>query len=99
MLNTDAIREAIRKEVIDPEIKINVVDMGLIYDIKEEGETVVVVMTLTSMGCPAGPQLLQAVHDSAERIAMRPVRVDLTWEPAWNQGMLSQDAKDELGIP
>lgn len=95
----EEIRRAIAKEVIDPELHINIVDMGLVYAIEEvAGGAIQITMTLTSMGCPAGPQLLKAVHDIAAAVSGRSVSVSLVWDPPWKQDMLSADAKDELGI-
>lgn len=97
-ISTEQIREAIRQYVIDPEIGINVVDMGLIYDIRLDGKEVFIKMTFTSMGCPDGPYIMQSVRDISEKISGRSVHIELVWEPSWNKNMLSQDAKDELLI-
>jgi len=94
----EQIREALRQGVIDPEIGINVVDMGLIYDVRKEGDETFIQMTLTSMGCPDGPYIIQSVRDVSKKVTGRPVHIELVWEPAWNKNMLSQDAKDELMI-
>ncbi len=97
-ISVEQIREAIRQYVIDPEIGINVVDMGLIYDIRLWGTDIFIEMTLTSMGCPDGPYIIQSVHDVTQKISGKAVHVELVWEPAWNKNMLSQEAKDELMI-
>lgn len=97
-ISAEQIREAIRQYVIDPEIGINVVDMGLIYDIRVEDKDVLIKMTFTSMGCPDGSHIMQSVHDVSQKISGKPVRIELIWEPAWNKNMLSQEAKDELMI-
>lgn len=95
---TEQIREAIQQKVIDPEIGINVVDMGLIYGITLEAGIVFIQMTLTSMSCPDGPYILKEVMAVSEKISAMPVHLDLVWDPAWNKGMMSQEAKDELMI-
>jgi metal-sulfur cluster biosynthetic enzyme len=93
------IREAIRDRVIDPEIRINVVDIGLIYDIRIEGGCVRIRMTLTSMGCPDGPEIMRNIHEVAQKISGMTAHVELVWEPAWNKSMLSPEAKNDLMLP
>ncbi len=92
------VREAIRLYVIDPEIGINVVDLGLIYSIQLHDSDILIQMTFTSMGCPDGPQIMQNVHYISEKISDKSVKVELVWEPAWNKDMMTQEAKDELMI-
>ena len=104
-LTKDAVFKAITP-VIDPELFISIVDLGLIYDAEivaaEDGigSDVIVKMTLTSPGCPAGPQLLSQTHAAVQELpGVREVRVDLVWTPAWNPvEMASEDAKEKLGI-
>ena len=77
-------------------------DLGLIYgvDVSEDGSKVVVRMTLTGPGCPVGPQILAAVHNTVARIpGVKEPDVQLVWDPAWNPVIhASDDAKDALGI-
>lgn len=88
------------KEVYDPEIGMNIVDLGLIYavDWNEENGQVHIDLTLTSPGCPLGPQIIrdikQHVRESEEVLG---VDVDLVWSPLWHPSMMSDYAKDELG--
>lgn len=89
------------KAVIDPELGITIVDLGLIYGVEFPREdTVKVIMTLTSMGCP----LFGTIHDDIIRslapLGYHPdqVEVDLVWDPPWNQSLISDEAKAELGI-
>ena len=96
----EAIIEALRP-VQDPEIRIGVVDLGLIYDadVSDEGE-VVIKMTLTTPACPYGEMLLSQVHRAAEEMdGVTKVQVVLVWEPVWNPEEMASDlAKDQLGI-
>ena len=96
----EAIIEAPRP-VQDPEIRIGVVDLGLIYDadVSDEGE-VVIKMTLTTPACPYGEMLLSQVHRAAEEMdGVTKVQVVLVWEPVWNPEEMASDlAKDQLGI-
>jgi metal-sulfur cluster biosynthetic enzyme len=99
----DTVREAL-KQVIDPELFVNVVDLGLIYDVKiaetEDGKSNVdVEMTMTSPACPAGPQLLgqsKMVLNNLENVGAVDVR--LVMEPPWTPDRMTEDARDQLGI-
>ena len=87
------------KEIIDPEIGINIVDMGLIYGVDIQDSTVDVTMTLTSPGCPAGGQIVGGAQHVAQQLeGVNEVNVNVVWEPRWTPDMMSEDAKDELGI-
>lgn len=99
----DKVREAL-KQVIDPELFVNIVDLGLIYDIKidenDEGKSnVEVEMTMTSPACPAGPQLLGQSKDFVGRLEeVGEVDVKLVMDPPWTPDRMTEDAKDQLGI-
>jgi metal-sulfur cluster biosynthetic enzyme len=88
------------KNVYDPEIGINVVDLGLVYDtdIEESGD-VLVTMTLTSLGCPLGPVIVQEVTNALKDLpGIGQTDVKLVWSPPWTPDMMTEEAKDELGI-
>lgn len=98
MLNKEAVMEKL-KTVIDPELGINVVDLGLIYDIQisEEGH-VQIVMTLTTPGCPLHDSISAGTRQAIEVIeGVKSVNVDLVWEPQWTPDMMSDEAKKRLG--
>ena len=90
------------KPIQDPELGISIVDLGLIYDAKFEEPTkkVLIEMTLTSPMCPAGPQLMAAVHTKAAGLpGVEDAEVKLVWTPKWDPKiMASEEAKDQLGI-
>lgn len=88
------------KNVFDPEIGINIVDLGLVYDVDvSESNDVLVTMTLTSLGCPLGPVIVQEVTSAMGELPnLGDVDVKLVWSPAWSPDMMSEDARDELGI-
>jgi metal-sulfur cluster biosynthetic enzyme len=95
----DDVREGL-KSVYDPEIGINVVDLGLVYDaeVSETGD-VLVTMTLTSLGCPLGPVIVQEVQSALRDLpGIGDIDVKLVWSPPWSPEMMSEEAKDELGI-
>ena len=91
------------KNVYDPEIPVNIVDLGLVYDCqldeREDGTVVSVKMTLTAPGCGMGPTI---AADAQSRImtldAIKEARVDLVWDPPWNQEMISEEGKMKLGL-
>ena len=87
------------KTVYDPEIPVNVWDMGLIYDIDVQDSIVVVKMTFTSPTCPMMEELMQQVKDAAETATDGiPVRVDLVWDPPWDLSRMSDAARIELDL-
>jgi metal-sulfur cluster biosynthetic enzyme len=95
----DEVREGL-KQVYDPEIGINIVDLGLVYDadISDEGD-VLVTMTLTSLGCPLGPVIVQEVQGALRDFpGIRDIDVKLVWSPPWTPDMMSEEARDELGM-
>ncbi len=98
----DDIRQVLKERVYDPEIGINIVDLGLVYDIKvlPEEKKAIITMTLTSPGCPVGPQILASaerwVHETYPELDE--VEINLVWTPLWNPSMMSEEAKDLLGI-
>jgi metal-sulfur cluster biosynthetic enzyme len=103
MLNEDMVRAAL-KNVVDPEIGLNIVDLGLVYgvDIADEGKSVRVDMTLTTPACPAGPMILDSAKQEIGTLkdvypALENIDINLVWTPFWNPSMMSEDAREELG--
>ena len=87
------------KGVTDPEMHVNIVDLGLVYEVKIDKGMVVVVMTLTSPACPVGPMILDAVEQNIKKMdGVKGVKVDITWDPPWETDKMSEEAKMELGI-
>ena len=84
----------------DPEIPVNIVDLGLIYDVQIEGGTVNVKMTLTAPGCGMGGmiagQARQKILDNVDGV--EEANVDLVWDPPWDPSRISDEAKEKLGI-
>jgi metal-sulfur cluster biosynthetic enzyme len=98
---TDEVMELIRSRVRDPELMMNIVDLGLIYKIEvTEEKTAEITMTLTSPGCPAGPEIISTVQRETHAAYpdLEEVNIHLTWTPFWNPDLMSDDAKEELGI-
>ena len=98
MFNKDDIIGAL-KTVFDPEIPVNIWDMGLIYDIDITDAGVVIKMTFTSPTCPMMEELLAQVRDAVQRVVgQTPVRVDLVWDPPWDLSRMSDAARLELDL-
>jgi metal-sulfur cluster biosynthetic enzyme len=94
MATRDEVLSAL-KEVYDPEIPVNIVDLGLIYRVEFTGEDVVEIdMTLTGMGCPVGPAMVESVRQTAMMVpGMKEAKVNLVWRPAWDPKKATEDGK------
>ncbi|MCY4402036.1 MAG: metal-sulfur cluster assembly factor [Candidatus Poribacteria bacterium] len=98
MVTEESVLESI-KQIIDPEIGINIVDMGLIYEVDIEETTVDITMTLTSPGCPAGGQIVNGTQQVTQQMdGVEEVNVNVVWTPRWTPELMSEEARDELGI-
>jgi metal-sulfur cluster biosynthetic enzyme len=87
------------RQVIDPELMVNIVDLGLIYSVNQTDSKVAVEMTLTSPACPAGPQLVQQAKMALERLEdIDEATVQITLSPPWTPERMTDDARDMLGI-
>ena len=88
------------KKIYDPEIPVNIYELGLIYDIKVENKnTAKVKMTLTSPNCPVAESLPKEVKDSIMQVeGIDKVDLDLVWDPPWDKTMMSESAKLELNL-
>ena len=91
------------KTCYDPEIPVNIVELGLIYDLKindiPAGKEVLIKMTLTAPGCGMGPVIADEVDRKVNGLKdVESVSVDLVWEPMWNRDMMSEEAQLELGM-
>ena len=102
-VSEDTVREAL-KEVVDPELFINIVDLGLIYVVEikpgeDDKSHVTIEMTMTSPACPAGPQLVQQSKDFVSRVeGVGEVEVKVVMTPPWTPDRMTEDARDQLGI-
>lgn len=85
------------RDVEDPELSVNIVDLGLILDVRHDGETVDIKMTFTAMGCPA---LDMIIDDIRERLMREPdvgeVRVDVVWYPGWSKDRMTEEGKAQM---
>lgn len=98
MPDTEAIFGALR-HVVDPEIGINVVDLGLVYEVRRQDGHVHVVMTMTTAACPLGESITEEVKTAIRQQVrgVTSVSVALVWEPSWQPSMMSETARERLG--
>lgn len=93
-----ALIDALR-QVVDPELMINIVDLGLVYSINQTERKVVVEMTLTSPACPAGPQIISQAKMMVEKLpGVQTAEIKLTMSPPWTPDRMTDEARDQLGI-
>jgi len=98
MVTEEKIWEALQN-CYDPEIPINIVDLGLVYDVAVANETVKVKMTLTAPGCPMHSTISQDVREKLLAVAgVKDAQGDVVWEPPWSPAMMSDAAKTKLGF-
>ena len=98
LINKEEIIECI-KTVMDPEIPVNLYDLGLIYSIKNNNNNVLIEMTLTNPNCPVAGQMPENVGRSIEHIyGLKSIEVKLVWTPPWSKDLMSEDAKLALDI-
>ena len=97
MITREQVDEVL-KHCFDPEIPVNVLDLGLIYDVKMEEERVNVKMTLTAPGCGMGAMIAEDVRTKLMSLpGVKDAKVELTFDPPWNPEMMSEEAKRQLG--
>lgn len=109
-MSTTADSDTITKEqavqalqtVFDPEIPVNVWDLGLIYDLQVQENDVAIKMTLTAVGCPIGPQIASEIENKLQSVGAERVTVEFVWSPPWSPGRLTEDGKlalQSMGYP
>tara|TARA_B100001029_G_scaffold85179_1_gene69926 strand:+ start:239 stop:535 length:297 start_codon:yes stop_codon:yes gene_type:complete len=87
------------RNIYDPEIPVNIYELGLIYDVKVNNDTAKIIMTLTSPNCPVAESLPKEVKDTAMQVeGIEKVELDLVFEPPWDKSMMSEAAKLELNL-
>lgn len=96
-VTTDDVQEAL-ENVIDPELGLDFVELGLVYDIAVESDEVFITFTLTSPGCPIGPQVSEQMEEFVGELeGVAKVHPKMTFTPAWTPDLMSEDAKFALG--
>lgn len=98
MVTQEQVYEALQN-CYDPEIPVNIVDLGLVYDVQVEDDSVNVVMTLTAQGCPAHSFISEEVRARVSSIpGVKSAHVQVVWEPPWDPSRMSETAKKQLGF-
>lgn len=98
-ITEEQIYNALRK-LIDPELGVNIVDLGLVYDVQIQDGQIAIRMTLTTRGCPMHASFVQAVERAVKEIrGVTGVTVEIVWEPAWNPDMISPEGRQALNGP
>ena len=98
MVTKEEILEAL-KEVYDPEIPVDIVNLGLVYNVKIDDGKVKILMTLTAVGCPVGPLIVDMVKLRLLKLeGINEVEVELTFDPLWTPDKMSEEAKKKLGM-
>lgn len=98
VVSDDQVRLALRR-VKDPELNLNIMDLGLVYDIKVEGANVNVDMTLTSPGCPSGPEIMTEAEKEIRSLpGVEDVTVNLVWTPFWTPEKMEPRVRAYLGF-
>ncbi len=98
MIITEKIIKKNLEKVLDPELNISLVDLGLIYQVEIKKDQVNITMTLTTMSCPLAPMIQDEVKDKIKALGVKKVKVDLVFDPPWSMEMLTKKGKKILGI-
>ena len=97
-VDEDVVRAALRR-VKDPELNLNIVDLGLVYGIAVEGPKVVIDMSLTSPGCPSGPEIMTAAEQQVRTLdGVEDVAVNLVWDPMWSPERIEPRIRAYMGF-
>ena len=98
MATREEVLEVLR-QVEDPELGMDIVDLGLVYEVGVEDSKAKIIYSLTSMGCPAGPLIAQDIDSTARQVeGIEEVELELTFDPPWTPDRMSDDAKFILGF-
>jgi metal-sulfur cluster biosynthetic enzyme len=98
VLSSDSVRQALR-QVKDPELDMNIVDLGLVYDVEVDDGLVRINMTLTSPGCPAGPMITNDIYKAVRAVeGVKDVDIDIVWEPYWTPDRIDPKIRAMMGF-
>jgi metal-sulfur cluster biosynthetic enzyme len=98
MVSEEVVLESL-KEIYDPELNYNIVDLGLVYDVDVKDGDIHVLMTLTTPACPIGPMVVEQIQESLGIMpGVKDVDVEFTFDPPWGPDMMTEDARHDLGI-
>lgn len=92
------VRKALKK-VLDPELNMSIVDLGLVYDVREEKGEVEIEMTLTSPGCPLAGVIDERIREVVGPVkGVKEIKIEIVWDPPWTSEMMSEEIRAELGL-
>lgn len=97
MITPEMVLENLKK-VMDPELHVDIVSLGLIYKTEVKEKKIKVTMTLTTPGCPLAPEIDRLVRQALKPLGEYEVELELVWEPAWSKERMSEEAKLKLGM-
>ncbi len=98
MVSEEVVMEAL-KEVYDPELHFNIVDLGLVYEVDTKDGDVHILMTLTTPACPVGPMIIEQIQETVGIMpGVKDVDVEVTFEPMWSPDLMTDEAKSGLGL-
>ena len=98
MINEELVTEAL-KDVYDPELHYNIVDLGLVYDVDVKDGDIHIRMTLTTPACPIGPMIVAQIQETVRALpGVKDVDVELTFDPLWSPDLMSEEARAGLGL-
>jgi len=98
-MTTEELVIEVLKEIIDPELGYNIIDLGLVYDVDVKDCSVHVTMTLTTPACPVGPQMMEKVRELTMVVpGIKDVDIELTFDPPWGIDMISEEIQFEMGL-
>ena len=86
------------KNVMDPELPVSIVDLGLIYNVETADNNIDIKMSLTTQGCSMGSAITRQVENVLYALGAKTVLVEIIWDPPWNPNMMSEEAKNKLGM-
>ena len=95
--NEDNIVEAL-KNIMDPELPVSIVDLGLIYNVETADNNINIKMTLTTPGCSMGSAISRQIENTLYALGAKNVIIEILWDPPWNPNMMSDEAKAKLGM-
>jgi len=98
VVNAETVRQALR-QVKDPELDLNIIDLGLVYDVAVDDGEVRIEMTLTSPGCPAGPMITSDAHKAVRVLeGVKDVNIEIVWEPYWTPEKIEPKVRAMMGF-
>lgn len=97
MITREQVFQSLRT-VMDPELNVDIVSLGLVYEVEVKAKIIKITMTLTTPGCPLAPEIDRLVREALKPLGKYEIKLELVWEPAWTKSMMSEEAKLQLGM-